>query len=166
MEIDLYNCPHCFTKGVIKTIDNLCPNCKQILTDENKVNPEEPINEQISENNNIQSQDVMDDGVESKKILQGVLPGAIICLGIILTYVIPIMLLQEDRDFQIIDLGTEIILFLLLIASGSILIIVGLNLSKLPIGVKIVFIIVIFLSMIPYFFILAIISLRPWHWGP
>ncbi len=31
MDLDIYDCPHCNTSGVLPTDDGLCPNCKEAL---------------------------------------------------------------------------------------------------------------------------------------
>jgi len=40
MDLELYDCPHCATSGVLPTSDGRCPNCKQPLAPEDKRNSE------------------------------------------------------------------------------------------------------------------------------
>jgi len=166
MEIELYNCPHCFAKGVIKTKDNLCPSCKQILSEENKQNSEIPEAENITENKSLIEQSTLVENSVLSRFPRGKFTGAIIFLGIILAYILPIVLFLKEVSFIIYNPGRGAILLYLLIFTGSLIIIVGLILSKVTATIKIIFSIGIFLFMIPYFIFLLIMSLRPWDWGP
>jgi hypothetical protein len=156
MEIERYNCPNCFTKGVIKTRDNLCPNCKQILTDDNKAFAEESINEQISDNNNMQD-DTWDEKLVLSELQCGIITGVTNFLGFIFLILSPIVLLSNPKNGSFIITDTISKYAFYLTISGLIIIEFGLYISKATKAVKIIVGGVIFIFNIFYLFFLGLL---------
>jgi hypothetical protein len=105
MEIVLYNCPHCNTRNVILTQDNLCPNCKHKLTDENRQPPNALSNSEIDENgvNNTETVNKANVSYErpwDEKPLWTIIKNSIIFLGVILLLISPVVFLYTARGSQ------------------------------------------------------------------
>lgn len=91
MEDELINCPHCNASNIIITKDGLCQNCKQILTDKNKVSQEVPITEQENESNSLQQLKPWDKRPLSKRIPWAIIRKSIVFIGVAILLLCPIV---------------------------------------------------------------------------
>ncbi len=152
MEFEHYNCPHCYSKDIIITKDNLCPNCKQVIEISNKVTQE--ISLLRDANSNFNKKDC------HEKIYADVSSGkkfgiAITCFGLIL-FILSIVafgdIFKNDKSY-FGDSGIPLA-FILAIA-GWVISILGLKLSNIPINIQTVIKKIIYRFVIAYFLFLG-----------
>jgi hypothetical protein len=91
MEDELINCPHCNANNIIITKDGLCQNCKQILTDKNKVYQEVPITEQKNESNSLQQLKPWHKKPLSKRIPWTIIRKSIVFIGVAILLLCPVV---------------------------------------------------------------------------
>jgi hypothetical protein len=163
MENELQDCPLCNARNIVITKNGLCPNCKQILTDDNKVDPEEAIAKQVIENNNSHEQQPWDKKPDFKRIFNLIFNVVLIVFGIILLLASPVVLFQNARGYNstIPDVSSALLLLFL----GLIVFNFGLFRFKLSKILKIVFHIIVFLWMAVTFLFLGFIFTFS-HMGP
>ena len=156
MEIELYNCPHCNTKGVVKTQDNLCPNCKQTIESSDKVIQEVSVAVDVNANFNTKNWHEKSYAKISPMKTFGIV---IICCGFLFLIISPIVLLSNPTDGGSFDIENTLNWALFLAIAGCILSWIGilyLTVSKI---VKIIVGVIIFILSIPYICFLILINL-------
>ena len=152
MEIELYNCPHCNTKGVVQTNDNLCPNCKRTIESSDKVIQEVSVAEDVNANFNTKNWYEESHAGTSPLKTFGIV---IMCFGFILLVLSIVVFVDIFRNDKSYFGGSCIALSFVLAIAGWVISTVGLKISNIPTNIKKFIRKLIYRFVVAFFFFLG-----------